>query len=122
MIRPPPGNRARGAGGGLRVRLRRAVVVRGGEFASGKRGERGGVINHLEKRHRRILESPLLPERPRLTGASGARVLSLLQTCELLAGPRRRRDFAGPDSSGGGGRAAAQPRGVCGAEPACSPG
>lgn len=25
------------------------------------------------------------------------------QTCELLASPRRRRDFAGPDGSGGGG-------------------
>lgn len=35
MIRPPPGNRARGAGGRLRVRLRHAGV-RSGEFASGK--------------------------------------------------------------------------------------
>lgn len=52
----PPSPRQPGAGGGLRLR---AVVVRGGEFASGKWGLGGGggrggkKINHLEKRHRK---------------------------------------------------------------------
>lgn len=101
MIHPPLRQPRPGGRQGLRVRLWRAVVVRAVEFASGKR-ERTPEKS-LGKTTQENLESLRLPQRPRLTESSGARLLFPLQTCELLAGPRRRRDFAGPDGPGRGG-------------------
>lgn len=121
----PRGSRARGAVGGSalgsgeplwcgwRVRL-----------GGAGRGERGPERNHAGKRPKETWGSPRVPERLRLTRGSGARRRFPRQTCELLAGPRRRRDFFGPDGLRGGreARAAVQPRGVRGAEPTRSPG
>lgn len=111
MIHPPPppatepGGPARGCALGSGVLLLCGVASsppRGG--GGGSRGGGGRKRNHLEERPRKNLESLRVPERPPLTGGSGARLPFPLRTCELLAGPRRRRDFSGPDGSGGVGR------------------